>query len=196
MSLTIFFGDSITVGQYVNPHQTWPHLISEKICSNDPSQLFQCVATNGDTTLDAVNKLDYHVLQHNPNRVLIQFGLNDANRWKTLNCRNRVPIADYEINLSNIIAALELSTKAQIILLTSHKIAKNHSCTQESSLIEDMSRYNSILRNFITEKKSTRLLLDLERISNNWPEQFLLEDGVHLSTLGHALYAREIEALF
>ncbi len=190
-----FLGDSITAGQLINPHETWVNMFSTQIVKNNANRLVQQIATNGDTTDQAISKLEYQVAQHAPENVFIQFGLNDANRWQSQNCANRVPLDKFQKNLRQIIQVLRTAKVKDIYLFTSHRILKNHSCKNCPTLDDDIRSYNLAIRR-IAEVEISCFLIDFEKESSEWPDSFLLADGIHLSKLGHRLYAEKLLEIF
>ena len=192
MKKIFFFGDSITAGQLVNPHENWVSLVSRDFTRSNQEVLFQSVATNGDTTDHALAKLQYQVIDQAPNFVFLQFGLNDANRWKSLDCSNRVPIEQFKKNVSVITERLITIAMAKVIILTSHSVTKNHDCAQALSLQQDLLEYNRVLRNIVIDYKENCSLIDFAKLSTSWKRDYLLDDGIHLSKHGHMYYANHI----
>ena len=86
MKSLYLFGDSITFGQYVSPHLTWANIVSQYFSNKkDFNFLVQSTARNGETSSQALQRLYYDCISHNPNYVMIQFGMNDCNYWATEN---------------------------------------------------------------------------------------------------------------
>jgi len=187
-----FFGDSITAGQLVSPHLIWTHSVSKYFHDEKSFFMFQQVATNGDTSQDALDKVHYQIIDQKPNVVFLQFGLNDANRWTTIDCQNRVSIELFKSNMKMIIERITRIPDVRIFVLTSHIIKKNHLCNKFPSLQQDIESYNQVLREISLNNEYDCQLIDFESISKNWQADYLLADGIHLSERGHELYAKVI----
>ena len=68
----ICFGDSITFGYGVNPGEDYPSLLAKVV----PCAVINA-GIDGDTTGEAVRRMDSDVLQRDPRLVIIEFGGND-----------------------------------------------------------------------------------------------------------------------
>lgn len=167
-----FFGDSICFGQYISPHLTWVHKISEAF----PDILFQNPSINGDITRGALDRLHHDVLSHKPDIVYIQFGLNDCNVWESDNGVPRITIHAFEGNITDMVIRCK-AFDIDVILATNHPILKNN----EMNML-----YNNAIR-YISNDEC--MLIDHEKI---WKDKdiktLLLPDGVHLSKEGHKIY--------
>ena len=71
-SVVVCFGDSVTAGYGVNRDQAFPALVAEKL-----EIPVLNVGVDGDTTADALARLDRDVLAHDPFLVVVEFGGND-----------------------------------------------------------------------------------------------------------------------
>jgi len=81
------FGDSICFGQLISGHRTWASSLAESLeglNSEHKTFLVQNVGVNGNTTRQALERLNYDVTSHAPKYVLIQFGMNDCNIGKVM----------------------------------------------------------------------------------------------------------------
>jgi acyl-CoA thioesterase-1 len=68
----ICFGDSITFGYGVNPGEDYPSLLAKTA----PCAVINA-GIDGDTTGEAISRMDSDVLQRDPRLVIIEFGGND-----------------------------------------------------------------------------------------------------------------------
>ena len=71
----VTFGDSTTVGYSVTDN--YPRQLDRRLKKLGTEATIINSGVNGDTTSGAAERLDKHVLTHNPDVVIIQFGLND-----------------------------------------------------------------------------------------------------------------------
>lgn len=84
-------GDSCTFGQNVRQDQAWPHLLWE-MTGHDVRNL----GVNGDTSRLGLERWHRDVDLCEPDVVVVQFGLNDANLWHG---RPRVSRDEYWANI-------------------------------------------------------------------------------------------------
>ena len=82
-----FFGDSICTGQHVAIHQGWvtqsSASLAQKFEYQDQSIVVTNSSVNGRTTRQALETISYEIQSHQPDIVVIQFGMNDCNHWNT-----------------------------------------------------------------------------------------------------------------
>jgi len=88
-TVIVCFGDSITAGHGVHSHQAFPALISESL-----DMPVVNAGVDGDTTGDALARLERDVLAHDPLLVIVEFGGNDfrknVDRQKTFENLDRM----------------------------------------------------------------------------------------------------------
>lgn len=210
-----FFGDSICVGQGVSPHRSWAARLSaeieaqlslagRRVCVLNPS-------INGDTTRKALERIGFDIQAAGVDAILVQFGLNDANRWETDRGLPRVSEAAFAANLEEIIARARAFGAGPVLLNTNHPTTRDvHNFPHYPATYEAGNRrYNQIIRDVAARDRKI-VLTDieaefLERTDKGTPlSSLLLADGLHLSEAGHDLYlqilappvlaaAREIE---
>ena len=120
------FGDSISFGQHITLHKTWTSKLSQKLDEEilDREIIFSNPSVNGNTTKMALDRLQFDVLNHKPNHVLIQFGLNDCNYWKDSFGLPRTEKNDFFKNICDIIKKVSLIKVSNIFLCTIHPTNK------------------------------------------------------------------------
>jgi len=190
-----FFGDSVCFGQYVSIHRIWTSQISQRLEESfkDDEILVQVTAVNGETTREALRRIDHCVLSHVPDVVWIQYGLNDSNYWASDGGEPRVPYNEFIGNLEKIASScLEVGTR-HCLLATNHEVTKQlpHESTGDKYR-QNARRYNEGIRELVSRFEESRVsLVDLEDEVSQVakPENYLLDDGVHLNKSGHDLYA-------
>lgn len=194
-----FFGDSICVGQGVSPHKTWAARLSARIeaqlaaagrtvCVLNPS-------INGDTTRKALERIAFDIQAAGVDAILVQFGLNDANRWATDRGLPRVSEASFAANLEEIIARARAFGAGPVLLNTNHPTTRDvetyphYPATYEAG----NRRYNEIIRD-VAARDGNIVLTDIEAAFLQHTRagiplaSLLLADGLHLSEAGHDLY--------
>lgn len=100
----VCFGDSVTKGVRVGvkPDQTFCSTLSTNLKQEGiPCKIINA-GVGGNTTSDALVRLDRDVLDHKPSHVIIMFGINDS--WVDVNkTHSRVSLEAYTANLKNMI---------------------------------------------------------------------------------------------
>jgi len=191
-----FFGDSICFGQYVSTHKTWTtrvsHSVSEHYKARDINVLTQVAAVNGETTRGALMRLEHDVLAHSPTIVWVQFGLNDANYWQSDRGLPRTTVSSFVANMCEICERLQVCGTKRILVSTNHRVTKKLIHLDEDVYSRNCDLYNSELRALVKRFASPSVYLvdvrnELEQITAS-PDQYLMEDGVHLNEFGHSLY--------
>lgn len=193
-----FFGDSICFGQYVSHHLTWVSDISSQIAAVGEACgveiVTQVAAVNGETSHQALDRLNHAVLAHDPTFVWVQFGLNDANYWKSDLGLPRVSINCFEANINEMVNRILRATRATVFLANNHSVTRELEGYEQGHYARNVEMYNKTLRSKYLEAKSHRLqFVDMERefhSSEFNTSDFLLADGVHLNRAGHTLYSQ------
>ncbi len=108
----VVFGDSISTGAEANePRFTFFELFKKQLQKKYPKSkiTLENGATGGDTTFDGLIRLEEKVLTHNPDLVLLGFGMNDHNI-------NSVPPEIFYKNLKSIVEKIKNKTGADVII--------------------------------------------------------------------------------
>ena len=161
----------------------------------------------GNTTRDALKRLQSDVLKYQPRIVVMQFGINDSavDVWKKPPATaSRVPLAEYLDNLRRMIAAAQ-QAKAKVIHMTTNplrwtsKLRELYGKPPYNPAAEDgfdsatLAGYNEALRKLATELK-----VPLVDVRAAYPEfaakhqttiEGMLLDGMHPNDLGQQLVA-------
>ena len=201
------FGDSICFGQLVNAYKTWASNLAVDLGKVDEYGVpfvVQNAGVNGDTTRQALQRMHYDVTSHGPDFMMIQFGMNDCNYWADDQNLPRVSPNSFVANLEEIVERAIAFGVRHCFLNTNHPSLKG-SFSHYSGITYDDSnaRYNQLIRDAHERMTATGkpvTLIDMEKI---WLDQLaqpvatklenlLLEDGIHLSEEGHALYTNHL----
>lgn len=170
-------GDSITYGQHLEDRgQAWPYLLTgiDRHVAGVP----------GDTTRLALERFPADVQSREPQAVIIQFGHNDANRWDTDRGLPRVSRAAYMANLVEMIDRCEaFDAKPYLCTLTPSYRSAQHA--------EDVYEYDQALRDVAAMKIVS--LIDVRDTFGLDPE-LVMADGLHLTPMGHQVYAATVMA--
>ena len=132
----------------------------------------------------ALERMHYDVLSHEPEVIVVQFGLNDANCWETDRGHPRVSLAAYHANLAEMVRRAVPFGVRCVYLLTSHiPVARVQP--------ERVRRYNQAVRN-VTRDFDLARLVDIEKIAEN--RVMTLRDGLHLNRAGHRVYLHAVRS--
>jgi lysophospholipase L1-like esterase len=193
----VFFGDSITAGQYVSPSQHWTTLLRERLSDLESTHVLYFVgAKSGDTTRHGLERFPTEVQSVRPHVMTIQFGLNDCNRWQTDEGLPRVSELAFEANLHEMIGRARRFGTTQVILCTNHPTLRTTTFEDGATYEDCRRRYNEIVRRVAHD--ADVLLHDVEAgFAPLEPRlaELLMEppDVLHLSPAGHAVYADLLE---
>ena len=193
-----FFGDSICFGQYVAPHQVWVAKVAEHLTSALGRDLSVInTSLNGNTTRMALERMPYDVQSHGVDHILIQFGMNDCNRWATDRGVPQVSPAAFRANLAEIVERARLFGAHTVFLATNHPSTRTEKYPHTDGSYQDgNAAYNAIVREVAAACGA--ILIDHEAVWNKELAagvplpSLLLDDGIHLSVAGHELYYRTV----
>lgn len=178
-------GDSLTQGWMVR--KGYMDFIEEMLRAKYPCARLTIVNRGipGDTAEGGLYRLEYDVLDHVPDCVFIQFGLNDAFCGYSPQ--------EYESLIEQMIRKIRNSSAAEIILLTSSYIGGN----RENMLVE---KFYGALEG-LAEKYGLPIALVhsywKKRISEDTEFRELVQfDSVHPTVKGYQLMAEALMQLF
>ena len=201
----VFFGDSICVGQGISVHSGWVTRIAAsveemgKLIGRDILVVNSSV--NGNTTRQALERMPYDVQSHHVDMMIVQFGMNDCNYWQTDKGNPRVSLKAFSANLEEIIMRGKSFGAKKIVLNTNHLTARTTHKMPYTDLTYEQSnqQYNGVIREIAQKQGEDVILVDVERIFKDYireksmnPQEFVLEDGLHLNLQGHDLYFNSI----
>ncbi len=194
-----FFGDSICFGQGISIHKGWVTRISAALDEFSKEVAVPISVTNasvnGNTTRMALERMPYDVQSNQFDILIIQFGMNDCNYWKTDNGNPRVSPEAFKANLKEIIIRARSFGIEDIFLNTNHISCRDKTkyeyanCTYQ----ESNHYYNCLIRQVSSEFKVGVQLIDIEKHFESISEddnysKYLLDDELHLGLVGHDVY--------
>lgn len=198
-----FFGDSICVGQGVSAHRTWAVRLAARIESELASLGRRvCVlnpSINGETTRRALERMAFDIQASGVDAILIQFGLNDANRWESDRGLPRVSEAAFAANLHEMIDRARAFGAGRVLLNTNHPTSRDKApYAHYPATYEDGNRrYSEVIRQVARDVEGV-VLNDItaafdQAVQSGTPlEHLLLADGLHLSEAGHDVYLKAL----
>ena len=201
----VMFGDSTTAPR--GKLKVYATRVETMLQSIGSSLGVHNAGIGGNTTRDALKRLQTDVLKYKPRIVVMQFGINDSavNVWqKPPATEPRVPLAEYLSNLRRMITAAQ-NAKAKVILMTTNplrwtpKLKELYGKPPYNPAAEDgfdsamLAGYNEALR-----KLAADLKVPLVDVRAAYPEfaakhqttiEGMLLDGMHPNDLGQQLVA-------
>lgn len=165
----VVFGDSTANGQCVSPHLCWVTLLSAALTD----ALVVNVSVSGDTTRTALLRMAHDVPASDV--LIVQFGLNDCNRWISEYGANRVSERAFAANLAEI---ADRSRSHNVVFIANHRTRRDIDYDVRAA------DYNGIIRTVARETGAG--LVDMEAV----PVPLL--DGIHPSVTGHERYAATV----
>jgi lysophospholipase L1-like esterase len=201
----IMFGDSTTAPRPGMVQKVYSVRVEEALQSIGSSLSVHNAGVSGNTTRDARKRFTRDVLTYKPKVIVMQFGINDAavDVWKKPPAtESRVPLAEYEANLREMITEAG-KQNAKVILMTTNplrwtpRLKDMYGKSPYRPEVEDgfdspiLAGYNDTIR-----KLAKELNVQLVDVRSAYPDfvskhkttidQMLL-DGMHPNDLGHQL---------
>lgn len=119
----VAFGDSVTAGHTradtVEPDASYPAKVATALMAKQPGLRVHLVNAGvpGDTATEALSRLEHDVVSHDPDVVLVGFGLNDAVGMRGMTGGFAgVPL--FEDSLTQVVARVCQEAGAHVVLLT------------------------------------------------------------------------------
>jgi lysophospholipase L1-like esterase len=204
----VVFGDSTSAPRTGKSVKLYAQHLQERLQTIGSSAVVHNAAIGGNTTRDARKRFEKDVLALQPRLIVMQFGINDAavDVWKKPPAtRPRVPLAEFEANLSAMIAA---ATKrgVKVVLMTTNPIRWAPKLRQlyghppydvnaadgfEKPFLDS---YNDTVRRLAKELSlplvDVRAAYETFAAEKKTTVDAMLPDGMHPGDLGHELVAR------
>ncbi len=212
--VVVAFGDSTTA---VRP--TVPRVYAQILQEELPGLLLADVTVynagvGGNTTYNALQRLDLDVRSHAPNIVIIQFGINDCWVYDGTNYSN-VPIdaatqvdhphaafGNYAANLTNMVSAMK-ADQTRVILMTPNQLKTTDLGPdgEEPWRNDLLGTYAQVVRNVAAAEDVE--LLDVWQMyadfaavpGNNMSDLYNAGDPQHPGQLGHQMVADALTAM-
>ena len=185
----ICFGDSITAGS--SESERWTTLLQGRLDSTKPGC---CQVVNrgigGHTSAQGLDRIEQDVLALLPAVVLIEFGFNDCNTRPPF-IVPRVGVEEYKKNLSELHRLV--AKNGTPVFIINHPATREEMQGNGKTYRENTIPYDRALRSVAAELNAPAIDLPamIESRKISLPE-FLVPDGVHLSTAGNKAYAEMV----
>ena len=206
----VAFGDSTTAPR--GKLRTYADLLEEELAGNGVPVRVINAGIGGHNTGHARARFERDVMAHDPDVVIIQFGINDAavDVWKAPpSTESRVSLVDYEKNLRHFIHVLN-ERKVTIVLMTPNPLRwtpKMREMYGRAPYVPgEEDGFNLLLRKYAEKvrqiAKSEKVpLIDVYRVFQTYGEKEgnsvgdLLLDGIHPNDAGHRLVGDQLISL-
>ena len=181
----VFCGDSITHGAYHTfGRRDYVELVQERVRAEcgKTLHLFVNSGINGDTTVGILEKLNFRVIQFQPDVFSLMIGMNDS--------RN-LPLEDYEKNLREIVSRVRAETSAEVLLQTCCAIHPKE-CPQRLHYPEFMDACRRVAADMETALIDHHVEWEKVRITDRATFASWMDNEFHPGALGHWVFADKI----
>ena len=206
----VAFGDSLTFGHGVPEENKWTSLLQKELGVTVINS-----GVNGNTSAQGLGRIKEDVLDHKPDFVLINFGMND--HFLCDMGRAKVSLEEYKNNMHQIVRLVK-EIGASPVLIIPHKVLEGDQGNEEGKgatyyygrhnplwycsvggANEQLKKYCAAVKALALEEKLP--LVDMYTYTEDInPHNYLItlenseeEDGVHINPWGAELYARRIK---
>jgi acyl-CoA thioesterase-1 len=181
----VCFGDSITgVYYHTGNRRAWCDLVGITLRQLYPGARLEMInaGVSGNSTVDALRRMESDVLRPHPQLVLVMFGMNDV---------ARVAPEDFRANL-RLIAQRALQHGAEVILMTPNLVAPGETARP----LARVAAYAQITREVGRELRVpvSDMFHAFESVQATDRRAWirLMSDGIHPNMRGHKLIAEEV----
>jgi lysophospholipase L1-like esterase len=205
----VLFGDSTTAARQ-GVRKVYADRLREALSASGADLTVVNAGVGGNTTRDALNRLERDALRHRPRLLVLQFGINDSavDVWKQPPATTaRVPLPEYLDNLRAMVRTAR-TQQIQVVLMTPNplrwtpKLKSLYGKPPYDPAAEDGFE-SATLRPYIAALRhlATELTLPLVDVHAAYPAfaahhqtsmDTLLLDGMHPNDLGHQLVAQQL----
>jgi len=146
----VCFGDSVTLGTpHVHPEETFPRVLERRLRSRFAQQriFFQLInsGVGGENTVQGLARIQADVLDHGPQIVIVEFGLNDVRyepEW-------HIPVPQFVENLGRIASAIEEIGSLVILTTPNPIINERHPYSQAVKYYDKWGGCNQALEEYV-----------------------------------------------
>ncbi len=178
----VCFGDSITgIYYHTGGHRAWSHLLGDQLVQAWPGArlIMLNAGVSGNTTADALARLDADALAHRPHLVVMKFGMNDT---------ARLPADVFRANLHTLCDRIR-AAGSDLLLLTPNAVEPGDAGRPP----EKVAAYAAIVRDVGREHgvPVADVHAAFAGVQASAPADWLrlMSDTIHPNLRGHALIA-------
>lgn len=186
----VCFGDSICYGYGARPGEGWVAQMTRMFGTLRYPVAVTNAGVSGNTTDDALHRMNWDVERHHPDAVFVQFGLNDASFWYRPVGQPMVGPRTYIANMGEIVQRSFLCGARTVFLASNHNPSRTLDIPGADLYRRNVSEYNESLRSTFSGMRGL-VFIDMERLVSEQftdPDAILLPDGLHLSRIGNDFY--------
>jgi lysophospholipase L1-like esterase len=216
----VCFGDSVTQGTpHVQPEETFPRILERRLRSRYAQRgvFLQVInsGVGGENTAEGLARIQADVLDHGPQIVIVEFGLNDV-RYEP---EKHIPVPQFVENLGRIAAAIQEIGSLVILTTPNPIINERHPYSQAVDYYDKWGGCNQALEEYVEGVREAGRIIParvcdlyeafVERaieaeFRGETPDYLDLlslqpyisfEDGVHPTPTGQRLIAQELYKL-
>ena len=180
----VCLGDSVTCNYYhTGGRRAYAEMLGLALKTAYPRAEVTAVnaGISGNTTIDGLKRLQKDVLDHKPDLVTVMFGLNDM---------TRVPMADFRVNLGQIIERCR-AVGAEVILCTPNGVIDTPG-RPIPRLVEYCGAIKEVARKYQVPVCDVYAAYESLRARDPLSWRLLLSDEIHPNMDGHKLNAEAI----
>ena len=170
----VFFGNSLTAGMGLDPRESFPALIQNKLDSLNMKYSVVNAGLSGETTSGGKSRVDW-VLNQKPDVFVLELGANDGLRG--------IPLEETRRNLQSIIDKVKKKNPEVKIVLVGMQIPPNMGP-------EYTSEFRKIFPDLAEENSLALIPFLLEGVAGN-PE-LNQRDGIHPTAEGQKIVAENV----
>ncbi len=172
----VALGDSIVKGYGVG--EGWPEMLARSLADSFPNVRVFNAGRSGDTAGQGLSRLEDDVLTHDPDLVLVSFGLNDM--------KNGIPVEQFGEDLGKVVDRIS-AHGSTVVLLTTTRLQKGASMVARFN----PGPFNDTIR-AIAEGNGI-WLIDVNKEAGGLNTSKYLLDAAHPNTEGYRELTRIIE---
>jgi len=183
-SRVVCFGDSVTgIYYHTGSRRAYPEMLELVLRRIAPQADIHVInaGVSGNTTVDALNRIEGDVIAHHPDLVTVMFGLNDM---------TRVSLDDYRANIKSIVTKCR-DTGIEVVLVTPNNVIDTGTRPTEKLI-----QYCDALRELGTELQipvcDIYQEFDAVRAHDAFQWRLLMSDEIHPNMDGHKRIAAAI----
>lgn len=200
MTNCLFFGDSITYGEYDGVHGGWVDILKRYCHSKyregaNEVNIFN-LGIGGETTSRLLRRMEVELaarLSPDENVVFLAYGANDI---AFVNGKQNVDLTAFKKNLQQAISIAKEYTDA-IYVLSILPIADAYdgieTSTKKTRHSEDILNFNLVINEIVAETNVTHV--DTYSLFLNYKEDLLSSDGIHPNDHGYALISEIVKPI-